>query len=192
MSTRMPSPATRWRDLHYESSEIASEIDPDQSPYRVRRLYDAPLNLLRIKSECQLLLPKCCSRPSGCSSFANLFPIPLYRIAQSVFEWSEPALVIPPLKETIAKDRLADLFGAGCGDCALGLVKLEARWFKLKGTETKDASHVCLQMLHDIFVAHSQYSSGQDCVPVSHQVEISPVVTGDVFHAIGELLSAGK
>src|SRR5580700_4653239 len=82
----------------------------------------------------------------------GLFTVPDQRIVQTVLERAEPGLVVPPLEEPVAENRLADLLGACCADATFCLVELDAGRFEFKAAEFQDAPHVSLEILHEVFV----------------------------------------
>src|SRR5262249_25812042 len=64
------------------------------------------------------------------SNTGPLFTVSDQRVAQAGFERAEPGLVVAPLRESLAEDRLAYLLRAGGGDTPLRLVELDAGRFK--------------------------------------------------------------
>src|SRR6202140_999170 len=112
------------------------------------------------------------------------------RVAQRVFERTQPLLVVPPLVESLAENRLAHLLRARRAYAALGLVKIDAGGLELEVAEVEDSPHVAVQVIDDVFMLHSEYPARQHLVPVSHQLEIRPVVARDALDAIGEFLAA--
>src|SRR5262249_11240505 len=64
--------------------------------------------------------------------------------------------------------------------------------FEFQSAEFQNTPHAALEVLDDILVPDSQDSPGQHCVPVSHELEIGPVIPGDILDAVGELLALGE
>jgi hypothetical protein len=97
-----------------------------------------------------------------------------------------------PLGKAGTENRLAYLLRTCRVDTALQLIELEASWFKPQAAEFEDAAHIRFEILYNVFVKDSQYSPRKHRVPVTHQLEIAPIVTANVINAIGEFLSASK
>src|SRR5580658_11015272 len=97
---------------------------------------------------------------------------------------------VPPLVESLAVDRLADLLGARGTYAAPGLVEADALRLEVEPAVLEDASHAAFQVLDHILVMHAQDAPGrQHTVPVAHELEVGAVVARDVVDAIGELLA---
>src|SRR5262249_49925348 len=72
------------------------------------------------------------------------------------------------------------------------LMELDTARFEFKSAEFQNAPHVALEVLDHVLVPDSQDPPGQHCVPMSHELEIGPVIAGDILDAVGELLAVGE
>src|SRR5215813_14150009 len=113
-------------------------------------------------------------------------------IIQRVLERAQPWLAIPPLMEPLAENLLADLLRACRANATFSLVELDTPRFEFKSAEVQHAPHVALEVLDHVLVPDSQDPPGQHCVPVPHELEIGPVIAGDILDAVGELLTFGE
>src|ERR1700675_2975835 len=71
-------------------------------------------------------------------------------------------------------------------------MELDAGGVEFKSAELQNAPHTACEGLDDVLVPDSQDPPGKHCVPVSHELEIGPVIAGDILDAIGELLTFRK
>src|SRR5262249_7270182 len=72
------------------------------------------------------------------------------------------------------------------------LIELDATRLKLQTAEIQHAPHISFEVFNDVFVGYPEDPAGKRGVPVLHQLEIGPVVAGDVLDTIGKLLSTRK
>src|ERR1035438_8668724 len=105
-------------------------------------------------------------------------------VAQVVFELPQPGLVIAPLVQALAENRLPHLFGACRAYAALGAMKLETGRLERQFTIGEDAPHAGLQIIHDILVEYPQHPARQRRIPMFHELEGGAVVAGDVINAV--------
>src|SRR2546430_12848888 len=112
-------------------------------------------------------------------------------ITERLLQWPEPRLVVTPLVETLAKDRLTHLLGTRRADAALGAVVVQARRLERQFAELEQAPHAPLKILDDVLVMDAQHPTRQHRIPMLHELEVSAVVAGDVLDAVSELLAAG-
>src|SRR5208337_2754257 len=77
----------------------------------------------------------------GADADWRLAAVLFQRIAQSLLERAEPRLIVLPLIQSFAEDRLPDLLGTGGADVALGAVELHAPGFELQSAKGQDAAH---------------------------------------------------
>src|SRR5450631_4088409 len=114
------------------------------------------------------------------------------RIARRLLERAEPRLVVPPLVEAFAIDGLAHLFRACGSHAALVLVELQASHLEVKTAEFENSPHIPLQVVDHVLMHDAQHPSRKREIPMLHQVQIGPVISRDIFDAVGELLSGGE
>ncbi len=97
-----------------------------------------------------------------------------------------------PLLEPVAVDRLAHLLGACGAHAAPVLVEGDALRLEFQPAERQQPPYAPFQVLHHVLVQDPQHSPGQHRIPVTHELEVSAVVTRDVLDAVGELLAVGE
>src|SRR5256886_16378521 len=112
-------------------------------------------------------------------------------ITERLLQWPEPRLVVTPLVETLAKDRLTHLLGTRRADAALGAVVVQARRLERQFAELEQAPDAAFKILDDVLVMDAQHPTRQHSIPMLHELEVSAVVAGDVLDAVSELLAAG-
>jgi hypothetical protein len=78
-------------------------------------------------------------------------------------------------------------------DGAAGTVKFDACRLEFEAAEIQYSSHCRLEAVHHVLVLDSQdLPGGQHALPMCHETDVHPVVTADVFLAVGEPLAIGK
>src|SRR6266513_3023542 len=113
-------------------------------------------------------------------------------LTQRLFQRAQPAFVVTPLVDSFAIDGLAHLLGTRAVHGALGLVELHATRFELELAEFEEALHVPFEIVHHVFVLDPQDPAGKHVIPMRHELHIHPIIAGDVFDAVGELLPGSE
>src|SRR5205814_10414878 len=113
------------------------------------------------------------------------------RIPEGFAQRPEPWLVVSPLVEALAKNRLTHLFGTRRPDAARGAVVLQARRLEGHLAELEQPPHAPLEILDDVLVVDAQHPTREHGIPVLHELEVGAIVSRDVIHAVRELLAAG-
>src|SRR5207249_2922267 len=111
------------------------------------------------------------------------------RLSEGLTQASQPGLVVTPLVQTLAVDRLADLLRARGTHAAFGPVELDARGLEFELAIVEQAANIAFQVIHQVLVLHAQHPPGQDGIPVPHELQVGTVVARDVFDAVGEFLA---
>src|SRR5437016_2914066 len=78
-------------------------------------------------------------------------------VALRVFERPQPRLVVTPLVETLAKDRLTHLLGTRGANAACGAVVLEASRLERQFAELEQPPHAALKIVDDLLVVDAQH-----------------------------------
>jgi hypothetical protein len=86
--------------------------------------------------------------------------VALDRIAECALQRLEIRLEIPPLFESVAIERLADLFRARGADASLGLVELDASRLELEAAEVEDSTDRAVDITDNILVMNAKDLSG--------------------------------
>src|SRR5579871_3441076 len=96
------------------------------------------------------ILPRSAHHPASCWRASHrlahacvrsrLIAVPDDGVAQHLLQRVEPGIVEPPLRESVAEERLAHLFRAGCVDRAPAAVEGEASSIELESAMRKDAA----------------------------------------------------
>src|SRR5205823_12021091 len=121
-------------------------------------------------------------------SLTLLKPVAHQRIPEGFAQRFEPRLVVTPLVETLAEDRLTHLLGARRADAARGAVVLEARRLEGQLAELEQPPHAPLEILDDVLVVIEQHQPRPHGAQVLHYLEVDSLVSRDVLEAVTELM----
>src|SRR5215470_9558136 len=110
-------------------------------------------------------------------------------VAQRLPQRIEPGIVVPPLGESLAEERLAHLFRAGGVYRAPAAVERQTSRVEFEFAMRKDVAHAGAEVLDQVLVADPKHPSRQDPIPVTHQLQIRPVIPRDLLGSVAELLS---
>src|SRR5258708_27157053 len=112
-----------------------------------------------------------------------LLGVAAHGITERLLQWLEPRLEMPPLLETLAKDRLTYLLGTRGTNAACGAVVLEARRLEGQFAESAQPPDAALEIIDDVLVVDAHHPTPQHGVPVLHDLEVGAIVARDGIHA---------
>src|SRR5215831_3267326 len=129
-------------------------------------------------------------RPFIDHSHRALVTVPNDRFAQRLPQRIEPGIVVSPLGESFAEERLAHLFRAGGIYRTPVVVERQTSRVEFESAMRKDLTHAGAEVLDQVLIADPKHPSRQDPIPVTHQLQISPVIPCDILDSVAELLSS--
>src|SRR5215470_8282615 len=117
-------------------------------------------------------------------SSTRLVTIPSDCVAQRLPQRIEPGIVVPPLGESLAEERLAHLFRTGCVYRAPAAVERQTGRVEFESAMRKDLAYAGVEVLDQVLVADPKHPSRQDPIPVTHHLQIRPVIPCELLDSI--------
>src|SRR5258708_3928741 len=102
-------------------------------------------------------------------------------VARRLPQRIEPGMLVPPLGESLAEERLAHLFRAGGVYRAPAAVERQTSRVEFESAMRKDLAHAGAEVLDQVLVADPKHPSRQDPIPMTHQLQIRPVISCDLL-----------